>query len=427
MHIKWRGKLKMQMGLGISVALFLGSVLTACDGTDDGSSGDTVKLRIAWMGPEREAFRAWKKGFEEERPDVEIEQQFIPYDQGPTVYNTMIQGENLPDLGYLFMGMISEYAERGVLEPLDGYMTDAERDEWIAAALSAGKYRGKTYGVPLWGANRVLYVRRDWMDEEGMTGQPDTWEAVRELAIKLNKPPDRYGICVGAGRPKHLMQEQIAMMWGFGADFFGRDGKLAINSPEAVAYVKFLTDMHLVDRVMPPGILNLNADDCYAVMDAGKAGLTFSGPWQYKRCQDAGIACEPLTMPAGRDRKMLLILDIFSVFSTSKQKDLAYEFIRFTQRPENRVLMDVENGGVPVTGTVSEHAYYRTVPIRNYLAQVDLIKLTPQHPEWTKIQDGWGEAIQMVLAGTASPREALDTVYARLMRELEDPTLPRGE
>ena len=239
MHIEWRGKLKIQMGLGISVALFLGSVLTACDGTDDGSSGVTVKLRIAWMGPERETFRAWKKGFEEERPDVEIEQQFIPYDQGPTVYNTMIQGENLPDLGYLFMGMISEYAERGVLEPLDGYMTDAERDEWIAAALSAGKYRGKTYGVPLWGANRVLYVRRDWMDEEGMTGQPDTWEAVRELAIKLNKPPDRYGICVGAGRPKHLMQEQIAMMWGFGADFFDGDGKLAINLNVKITLMNF--------------------------------------------------------------------------------------------------------------------------------------------------------------------------------------------
>lgn len=417
----------MQMGRWLPLAWFFVSALTACGGPDDGSSGGKVTLRIAWMGPEREAFRAWKKGFEAEHPDVRIEQRFIPYDQGPTVYNTMIQGGSLPDLGYLFMGMISEYAERGVLEPLDDYMTDDERNAWISTALSAGEYRGKTYGVPLWGANRVLYVRRDWMEQAGVSAPPDTWEAVRELAIKLNRPPERYGICVGAGRPKHLMQEQIAMMWGFGADFFDGDGRLAINSPEAVAYVKFLTDMHRVDRVMPPGILNLNADDCYAVMDAGKAGLTFSGPWQYGRCRDAGIACEPLMTPAGRDRKMLLILDIFSVFSTSKRKDLAYDFIRFTQRPENREMMDVENGGVPVTNAVSEHAYYRTVPIRNYLAQADLIELTPKHPEWTKIQDGWGEAIQMVLAGTASPREALDRVHARLLRELEDPTLPRDD
>ena len=427
MRIERQGIREMRSFPWISAVLVLGVVLAGCDGSDSGSSGEKTTLRIAWMGPEREAFRAWKKGFEAEHPGVRIEQQFIPYDQGPTVYNTMIQGGTLPDLGYLFMGMISEYAERGVLEPLDAYMTADERNAWISTALSAGEYRGKTYGVPLWGANRVLYARRDWMEEAGVSALPDTWEAVRDLAIKLNSPPERYGICVGAGRPKHLMQEQIAMMWGFGAEFFDGDGRLAINSPEAVAYVTFLTDMHLVDRAMPPGILNLNANDCYAVMDAGKAGLTFSGPWQYGRCLDAGVTCEPLMTPAGADRKMLLILDIFSVFSTSKHKDLAYDFIRFTQRPENRELMDVENGGVPVTRSVSGHAYYRTLPIRNYLAQVDLIKLTPKHPEWTKIQDGWGEAIQMVLAGTASPRQALDKVYARLMRELEDPTLPLAD
>ena len=27
------------------------------------------------------------------------------------------------------------------------------------------------------------------------------------------------------------------MMWGYGADFFDAEGKLAINSPEAVQYV----------------------------------------------------------------------------------------------------------------------------------------------------------------------------------------------
>ena len=72
-----------------------------------------------------------------------LEQQYVSYDQGPTFYNTMIQGDNLPDLGFLFMGMIPEYAERGVLEPLDAFMTAAERQAWIDVALSAGEYQGK--------------------------------------------------------------------------------------------------------------------------------------------------------------------------------------------------------------------------------------------------------------------------------------------
>ncbi len=401
--------------------LILGSVWSGCgEEVDDGA----VTLRIVWMGPELETYGIWKKGFEAEHPGVTIEQQFISYDQGPTFYNTMIQGDNLPDLGFLFMGMIAEYAERGVLEPLDAYMTDAERQEWIDVALSAGEYKDKSYGVPLVGANRTLFVRRDWMQEVGEDAAPATWPEVRALAQKLNQPPERYGFCIGAGRQKHLMQDQISMMWGFGARFFDSEGKLAINSPEAIAYVEFLTAMHRADKVMPPGILNLNANECYAEMAAGKVGMLFSGPWQDKMCREAGIACEPLMIPEGGDHKMLLIVDVFGMFSTSQHKDLGYEFIRFIQRLENRRLIDMDVGGVPMTKKVADDPYYDSVPIQGYQAQTELLRLTPKHPEWTKIQDGWGEAIQMVLAGTATSEEALNTIYDRLMKELENPALP---
>jgi multiple sugar transport system substrate-binding protein len=221
------------------------------------------------------------------------------------------------------------------------------------------------------------------------------------------------------------MQEQAPMMWGFGADFFDGEGKLAINSPEAVDYVSFLTDMHLKDRAMPPGILTLNANECYDEMVAGKVGMVFSGPWQYGRCQEAGIECIPLHIPRGKNRKMLLIVDIFAMFSTSRHKDLAYAFMEMIQRQENRTRIDLEVGGVPVTRKLGDHPYYQSPPIQVYLDQKDLLRLTPKHPEWTQIQDGWGEAIQMVLSGGANPKQALDTVYERLMRVLEDSRLPR--
>jgi len=399
--------------------MFVVFALLGCGG-DDGQ----VVLRIAWMGAEHETYTKWKGAFEAEHPGVTVEMQFIPYDQGPTVYNTMIQGDNLPDLGYVFMGMIPEFAERGVLEPIDPYMTFEAREAWLEVPLRAAKYKNKQYGIPLAAANRTLYVRKDWMTAAGLE-TPNTWEAVRNLAAGLSDPPNRYGFCIGAGRQKHLMQEQIAMMWGFGAHFFDRTGKLSINSSEAVAYVSFLTDMHLVDRSMPPGILTLNANECYEEMSAGKVGMVFSGPWQYKQCQDAGIECVPIPIPQGKDRKMLLIVDVLTMFSTSKHKDLAYAFMAMTQRPENRTMIDLEVGGVPVTREVGEDPYYKSPPIQVYLDQKDLLELTPKHPEWTQIQDGWGEAIQTVLAGKSSPKQALYAVYERLLKDLVDSRLPR--
>jgi multiple sugar transport system substrate-binding protein len=402
-------------------------VFAACAFGCTGESADdgTTVLRIALMGPELEAYKSWKRTFETEHPNVRIETQFIAYDQGPTVYNAMIEGDNLPDLGFLFMGLIAEYAERNVLESLDVHMSPEERDAWVPIALSAGAYRGTTYAVPIVGGNRTLYVREDWMKEAGFQEPPNTWEQVRDLARKMNQPPERYGMCIGAGRQKHLMQEQISMMWGFGADFFDEDGRLAINSSEAVDYVSFLGAMHTVDHAMPPGILTLNANECYAEMAAGKVGMVFSSVWQPRMCEDAGIKdCIPLDIPGGKNRKMLMIVDLLSIFKTSKHKDLAYDFIRMTQRPENRVLIDAEVGGVPVTRVVADHPHYEIPSIRVFQAHRDLLKLTPKHPEWTRIQDGWGEAIQMVLSGGGTAREALDGIQARLLRELEDPSLP---
>ena len=51
-----------------------------------------VTLKVAWMGGNMKVYKVWKDAFEAENPGVTVEYQFIPYAEGPTVYNTMIQG-----------------------------------------------------------------------------------------------------------------------------------------------------------------------------------------------------------------------------------------------------------------------------------------------------------------------------------------------
>lgn len=51
--------------------------------------------------------------------------------------------------------------------------------------------------------------------------------------------------------------------------------------------------------------------------------------------------------------------------SVSRHKDLGYEFMRFIQRLENRRLIDVEVGGVPMTKNAADHPYYQSLPTQN--------------------------------------------------------------
>ena len=302
-----------------------------------------VTLKVAWMGADYKAYADWKQQFEAENPGVTVEYQLIPFAEGPTVYNTMIEGGNTPDLGYLFMGMIAEYAERNAIEPLDSYMSAEDKANWVPAGLDAGTYKGQVYGVPLIAANRTLYVRPDLMEKAGYTEPPKTWDEVKDLAVKMNNPPEVYGFCIGAGRPKHLMQEQISMMWGYGANFFDADGKLSLNTPQAIEYVDSLTSMYTKDEVMPPSVMTLNANECYAEMAAGKVAMMFSMPNQTQMCADNNLECVPIPLPEpqpGGEKRMLLIVDLFGIFQGSQHKDLAYKFIQLVQRPENRLILD---------------------------------------------------------------------------------------
>ena len=419
----------MRPGRTVKVlALLTLLAFVAAAGMVAATASAAVTLKVAWMGGNMKVYKVWKEAFEAENSGVTVEYQFIPYAEGPTVYNTMIQGGNTPDLGYLFMGMIPEYAERKALVALDEYMKPADRANWVPAALDAAEYRGKVYGVPLIAANRTLYVRTDLMKAAGVQEAPRTWAQVRDLARKMNKPPAVQGFCVGFGRPKHIMQEQISMMWGYGADFFDKDGRLAVNSPAAVRYVTDLTDMFLQDKVMAPSNVTMNANECYAAMAAGKVGMMFSLPGQTKMCADNKLECLPIPNPepnAGGQKNMLLIVDVFGMFANSRNKDLAYKFIQFLQRPEHRQLMDVEFGGVPVTMKVGSDSYYQSAPLKDYIAQTSTLKLTPKHPEWTKIQDGWGEAVQKVITGDLTPERSLNALQDRLMKQLVAPSLPK--
>jgi multiple sugar transport system substrate-binding protein len=88
------------------------------------------------------------------------------------------------------------------------------------------------------------------------------------------------------------------------------------------------------------------------------------------------------------------------------------------------VVLDKEWGSLPVTMKTADDPYYQSLPMKDYMANTSILKLTPKHPEWTKIQDGWGEAIQKVFNGEPADK-ALNALQERLEKQLVSPNLPK--
>ena len=245
------------------------------------AGGSKVTLNVMMLGPEYAAYKTWKAGFEKDNPNVTVNYQFTPYADAYTVYTTLIEGKKTPDLGYLFMGMIPEYVERGALEPIDEAGNKELVGRFYKSLVDIGRYKDQLWALPLMMGPRSFYIRSDWFKEAGIA-TPKTLDELKAAIEKLNKAPDRYGYCVIGGREKHILQNMLPIFWGYGADFLDAKGKVIFDSPEAIAAVTFYTDFYK-KGMSPKSSITMNETQCADEFHAGRVAVMASGLFEGPR------------------------------------------------------------------------------------------------------------------------------------------------
>lgn len=113
---------------------------------------------------------------------------------------------------------IGEFAERGVLMPLDEAMDLARLDpaDFHTAGWKATHWGGRAYGVPAQTTPELLFYRRDQFAEAGLE-PPATTAALLEAARVLHDPQrGRYGIAWNAARGTALGHTVLMTMADFG-------------------------------------------------------------------------------------------------------------------------------------------------------------------------------------------------------------------
>jgi multiple sugar transport system substrate-binding protein len=109
-----------------------------------------------------------------------------------------VVGGDPPDVMAQWQYVIPTWAKSGMLTPLDGLMSEADKQtferEAYPVAKKIGAYSGKLYGMPI-GINAwACYYRKDHLREAGIDPQhlPATLEGLVELGRKLDRS-DEHG------------------------------------------------------------------------------------------------------------------------------------------------------------------------------------------------------------------------------------------
>jgi raffinose/stachyose/melibiose transport system substrate-binding protein len=141
-------------------------------------------------GPEMEGANSWFKdmiaAFEEEYPNIHIEEEITPNDPYKVKLKTAVAAGEAADAFMVFPGGWTEpYAKDGAILPVDKYLDEGGwRDNYIASAFDTLSWDGKTYGFPLALRTVHIWYNKDVFNKYNLE-PPETMAELKEIIETL--------------------------------------------------------------------------------------------------------------------------------------------------------------------------------------------------------------------------------------------------
>jgi multiple sugar transport system substrate-binding protein len=146
---------------------------------------------------------------------------------------------------------------------------------WYDLALLYGKkWNTKNWiGIPIGGGTGPVVYRKSWVNDVGYDKIPNDLDDFLTLCQRLQKTGHPWGMSLG-----HALGDANGysewLLWTHNAFVVDEKGKVAIDSKETIAALKYATE---IQKTMIPGTLTWNDVGNNQAYAAGQIGLTFNG------------------------------------------------------------------------------------------------------------------------------------------------------
>jgi multiple sugar transport system substrate-binding protein len=385
----------------------------------------TVVLKL-WAAGNEGAVAAQLIGdFEATHPGIRVEVQQIPWRGAHEKLLTAVVGESTPDIAQMGNTWIAEFATIGAIQPLDSELessSEVEQNDYFAGVWDTNVFEGKLYGIPWYVDTRLLFYRRDLLEQAGHSQPPRSWgewqimlQAIHERDAKrmpMFLPVNEFDALLALG----LQQQEPLLRDG---DRFGN-----FQSPgfrHALQFYVSLFQTGLAPRAATNDIGNL-----WDEFARGSFVFYIGGPWQIGQFQQrlpATLASSwmtaPLPGPEGPGASVAGGASLV-VFEHSRNKREAWQLIEYLSRPEVQLRFYDLTGDLPPRRTTWQDASLSSdVHAKAFRDQLERVEPTPKVPEWERIVAEIAIIGERAAYGTLSVDAAVVELDARADRILD--------
>jgi multiple sugar transport system substrate-binding protein len=315
-----------------AIVLLLVFSITACGSSPD---EDVTTLTLSgWQSSpvEKQLLEQLLRDFEATHPHIRVNYEVIT-DQYSDVIKTRLIGDAAPDIFYLDTLEAPLLMHRGVLEPLDSYLTpEFNLGDFQPAMLNAFKYKGRLYGLPKDFSTLSLYYNTDYFQEAGLSEPPKTWAQLQDYSERLTvrRSRDRRIQRYGFGIVPELARQAFVIR-AFGGQFVDRNGFAAFAHPKALKGLAPVLEQYQQTR--SAGIpSDTGASNVSEMFGQGKAAMVLDGNWAIPYLQDTfpGINFAIAPVPTINGKKGTMAFTVAYVMNKqSTHKEEAWELLSF--------------------------------------------------------------------------------------------------
>jgi multiple sugar transport system substrate-binding protein len=220
--------------------------------------------------------------FNAENPDIHIDVNVVAWPGYPQL-TAQVAARDPPDLVTMHEGVISDYASKGLVEPVDGYLRTAgiTPGDFTEAARQGVAMYGHVYGLPIDTHGGLFHVNTALFAKAGLMrgGRPILPTSADELISQARQFEARTGlpylIQSNVGDPAFAARNLYTYMMARGATLFPNPKHIRLNTPIGVDVARFFRRIN-AEKL---GTQNMDTPAAIAAFVSGRGGIYPTGTW----------------------------------------------------------------------------------------------------------------------------------------------------
>ena len=360
-----------------------------------------------------------KAAFEKDNPDVTLTLVDSPFLGFHDKVITLFQAQILADVVMAQVDWPVEYAELGILEPLDAYIAKEPKAfmDNIFPTFHK-KWRGKQYYLPIETGPVALFYNTEIFKNAGIAGPPKTWEEYVTIAKKvtnLEKKIFATTATLQVEPPTNMTYDIYPLIFQAGGSLIDeKTNKAVFNSPAGVKAIQWYVDLINKDKVAVPGVLSNGEKEKRANFGAGNVAMMFEGPWgiAIQKQLNPNLKYDIAPMPKGVTTGTVVRGSLNTVTTQAQNKDAAWKFVRWMSGPVGSEMWAKGSGDFPSRNDVAEKPFYKENKLVHAFVQQMLLPNArspflgmPNAVQMNKIMT---TEVQNVVQGKKNAKKALD-------------------